>query len=195
VFLNTQYGGVWSMSGDAGYEQGLETVMKNAVMKVRNTLAGKWEMGVAIPDLANPNLPAGAEIALSGSVTLKYDGSKPVNFSMVDKSAVMNVGASDYDEELAEAGGLPNFDRRPAIRLPCGVADSCDWYPLYKTPPQAYPPYFQMFDGCRPRVCGSVTMTCGAAHAEEGTVCGILPDNGVCCGQGCWVGGDTGICG
>jgi hypothetical protein len=184
LFLNTAYDG---LPGDTR-EQALEAVLKNAVMKVRNTLSGTWEMGVAIPALSNPILPAGSEIALSGVITLKYDQNKENNLSLVDKSVLISEGVTDTDEELAEAGGLPNFDRRVAVRLPCGAGDSCDWYPLYATPPQAYPPYAQMFDGCRPRTCGSVTMTCGAAYAAENAACGTAPDTGVCCGQGCWVG-------
>jgi hypothetical protein len=195
VFLNTQYGGIGGEGGSTSSvnEQALEAVLKNAVMKVRNTLAGTWEMGVNLPDLTSSVLPRGAQIALWGVITLKYDQDKENNLSLTDKMAMIGVGATDIDEELAEAGGLPKFDRRPAVRLPCGAGDSCDWYPLYATAQevQSVPPYFQMFDGCHPKACGDTTMTCGVGHADATTACTTPTDPanpGVCCGQGCWAG-------
>lgn len=192
IFLNTQYGGIPEERRD----QALETVLKNAIMKVRHTLAGTWVMGIEVPSLfksKSPNIPAGAEVAIEGTITLVQDPSKENILSLTDKVILMKVGVSYDDEELMEAGGMPNFDRRPAVRIPCTTDAQCDWYPILSDEEaKSLPPYLLMFDKCHPKVCGKYTLTCGVGLAEAGTTCtdpfkgGI---EGICCGQGCFGGG------
>ena len=171
---------------DKSQDQALETVLKEAVAKIRYALSGAWELGLPVPDLQGTKLPRGAEIAIGGTITLV---GKEASLVPYDAVTALRVGDADPSNPVP----LPRFDTRGAIRLPCTSGDNCAWYPGLQSG-SAPAPYSGMLAGCADFACVDGSRVCGARPKGDDTVCNVGGTAGICCAQGCWAGGTGGEC-
>ena len=160
VFLNSE---------DATTDDGqfLESGLHDAVVKIRYGFAGAWALRLDVPDLAGSKLPAGAQIALQGSLSV-IGGPDSLVLSTI--TAPLAVGKTDD----SIPGGLPTFDRRVAIRKPCNASSSCTWYPSSS-------------DGCWDSACVADLAVCAPVERDQNRGC----PGGICCGAGCWQTAET----
>ncbi len=142
--------------------QALNEALKDAMSKVRYTLAGAWTMAIDVPDLANPGLPKGTHVALNGVITLAgQDGS----IAKLNQSLLLRVGKE------SPIPGLGALDLRAAVKVPCGAPAECGW--------------LADVDECHNKSCLASGSVCGADRKADLTTCGAA---GVCCAGACFEG-------
>lgn len=149
-------------------DQALEEALRNAMMRIRYSLAGSWQMAIDLPDLVNVRLPRGAQIAVAGSLTLLG-----AENSLTLEDQILNLGIGQFNDDAALGNLLGRLDMRPAVRLPCGTTDPCAWYPTA--------------DACEKVACEDVGFVCRFRPGQDLDAC----TDGVCCGGDCFVGGAT----
>jgi len=152
VFVNTQ-----DLSTEA--PDAMEAALKEALLKVRYTMAGSWKVGIPVPALSDPRVPKGAELAMEGYFTLLAGKSPLVR---EDMSVPLKVF------EKSDVGGVNNLDHRLVIRIPCEADGDCSWYPARVASCNWYEPEYM---SCRTAVCDKDVKVCRFDLAEDGTSC------------------------
>lgn len=136
----------------------LQQALSEAVLRVRYSLMGVWQMALDLPDLKQ-TLVRGAEYSLKGTVTMVGAGD---TLTAVDQSLYLRVG----DQSASALGSL---DRRAVFRLPCAAAGDCGWF-------QGTAP------ACREAGCVALDAICGFQAVADLQACGTA---GVCCNGWC----------
>ena len=154
VFINSEDLPKGTVTGTSGQAQPLREALGDALHAIRYTFAGSWRLAVDVPSLVDPHLPRGAEVGISGVVTLKGSAT---GLKTTDEACLVRVG------QATEAGGI--LDKRVSIRLPCAAEDSCAWLEA---------------PACGAAACADPLATCKSAPVADGTAC----DDGLACTTG-----------
>ncbi|MBM4394798.1 MAG: hypothetical protein FJ087_03800 [Deltaproteobacteria bacterium] len=146
----------------------LESALKEAMLKIRHTLAGSWKVGVEVPALKDSRVPKGAVLGLDGTFRMSKDNNKLTD----DQTDVFLKVWSGSD-----VGGVNNLDHRLAVRIPCSTDADCAWL----GPRLASCSWYDaQIHSCATAVCDDEVKVCRAAEAVDGATCG---DEQTCTGK------------